>query len=301
MNRYVTTAELKTYLGISGSGQDTLLDLLSRQAHGELNDILGVTDLALHKVVNEIHDGRGTWIDTNDINVVAVDEITMDGTEYTQTDAYDIDDYRVHLTDALTGGDRKAKITYAAGWNASGMAVLTVTVASLSPTATITFGDLTGAVSGGALTRGTAWAVQTTDEAEATAIAAAITATAYARAFAIGNQVYIIEDGGASDGVTPGLTGRSITTSDSTKLALSSSTLTGVDFPEALRGAVMTMVAGRFATRKSKGVKSYTIGSKTVTLASGPDAESQAEELRRAIRAYARVKVAATKSRSGTW
>ena len=106
--------------------------------------------------------------------------------------------------------------------------------------------------------------------------------------------MYVIENGGAAVSDTPQLTGRAISVSDATRLALSAATLAGVDFPESLRGMVMLMVGGSIAARKSKGVKSYTIGSKTVTFASDADAD----EFKAKLAAYKRVKVAATKSRT---
>lgn len=291
MNLYVTDSEIKSYLGISGSAQDTVIAMLNKTATDRLNKMLSVNDLALHKTTGEIHDACGVReLRLKDMHVQAISRILSDredGEEYTQTEAYDIDNYVLHLENYLTAGPRAAEVDYVAGWNASGMAKLTVTISGLAAAATITLGNLTGATNGGTLTRGTQWTAQATDALEAAAIAAAMNATAYVRAFAVGNVVWVIENGGATAGATPQLTGRTIATSDSTRLALSAATLAGVDFPESLRHAVMLLVGGMLAQRKAHRVKSYTIGSKTVTFASDADAE----EFKAEIAAYKRVRI----------
>lgn len=294
MNLYVSLTELKAFLDIGGTAKDALLLMLNKQATADLNAMLSVSDLALHLNTQEVHDACGRVIDLNDIHGVAVGDVTDDGNAYTQTDPYDLDNYRLHLTDFLSGGTRKLKVTYAAGWNASGMSKITVSdVAALGAAATITLGNLTGATNGSTLTRGVQWIAAATEALEASAIAAALNVAGYVRAFALGAVVYVIENGGATVDVTPQLTGRTIATSDGTRLALSAATLAGVDFPESLRGLVMLLVSGRMASRKSKGVKSYTIGTKTVTFAT--DADSQ--EFKIGLNAFRRVKVAATKSK----
>ena len=280
MNLYATTAEIKAFLDISGSAKDALIAMLNKQATATLNEMLSVNDLALHKVDDEVHDAAGCLLELKDLHAVAIEEITDDDVAYTQTDPYDLDNYMVHLTDPLSGGTRKAKVTYAAGWNASGMAKITVSdVAGLGAAATITLGNLSGATNGSTLTRGVQWTAQATEAAEAIAIAAALTTAGYVRAFAIGAVVYVIENGGATVSDTPQLTGRAISVSDATRLALSAATLAGVDFPESLRGMVMLMVGGSIAARKSKGMKSH-------------------DEFKAKLAAYKRVKVAATKSRT---
>jgi hypothetical protein len=294
MNLYVSLTEIKNFLDIGGTSKDALLLMLNKQATSDLNEMLSVNDLALHKNTGEVRDAIGQMLDLRDLHAVEIESITDDGIAYSQTDAYDIGNYRVYLQDFLRGGPRKALISYAAGWNASGMSKITVSdVAGLAASATITLGNLTGATNGGTLTRGVAWAAKATEALEAAAIAAAINTTPYARAFAINATVYVIENGGATIDVTPQLTGRTIATSDATRLALSSATLSGVDFPESLRGALLLLVSGKLASRKAKGVKSYTIGTKTVTFATDADAA----EFKATIAAFKRVKVAATKSR----
>lgn len=294
MNLYVSLAEIKSFLDIGGTSKDALLLMLNKQATSDLNEMLSVNDLALHKNTGEVRDGVGQMLDLRDLHAVEIESITDDGTAYSQTDAYDISNYRVYLQDFLRGGPRKALVNYAAGWNASGMSKITLSdVGALAASATITLGNLTGAVNGGTLTRGVQWTAQATPALEAVAIAAALEATAYLRAFAINATVYVIEDGGATIDVTPQLTGRAISTSDATRLALSSATLAGVDFPESLRGALLLLVSGKLAGRKAKGVKSYTIGTKTVTFATDADFA----EFKATIAAFKRVKLAATKSR----
>lgn len=280
MNTYVTTAEIKTYLGVSGSSKDALIAMLNKMATDELNQMLSVRDLALHKVTGEVHDGLGaTKLVLDDLNVRAIGDITDDGTAYTQTEDYDVDNYILHLEDSLSGDEREVTIDYVAGWDASGRATITVTTSGLAAAATITLGAV--ATDGFTITRGVDWTAAATDALEAAAIAAALDAKTGVRAFALGNVVYCIEDTNAQ------VTSRTIASSDSTRLALSASTLSALDFPESLRLANMLLVSGLMARRKNQKVKSYTIGTKSVTFTSDEDAA----EFGRLIKPFQRASV----------
>lgn len=262
MNLYVTTAEIKTYLGISVSTYDTLLAMYNKQATALINGIIGATDLALHKVTEEVHDAYGQILKLHDHHVVAVGTILDDTTEYTQTNAiyWDAGDV-IHLDNYLLQGPRKAKVTYVAGWNASGMAKITVSdYANIGASATITLGAIT--TDGFTITRGVDWTAASSNAAEATAIAAAIDAKAGTRAFALGAVVYVIEDTGAQ------VATRTLASNDSTRLAVSAATLGSVDFPEDIRAAVFSYVASLKANAKNPRMKSYTIGSKSVSFGS---------------------------------
>ena len=282
MNLYVTTAEIKSFMSMSGSSQDTKLDMLNKAATSQLNGYLGVSDLALHKVTEEVHDACSNKFRLRDIHVVSIGTILDDDTEYTQTEAYDIEqrpngiDYVLNLEDPLVEGYRRGKITYAAGWNASGMAKITVTVAGLDAGATITLGAISA--DGFTLTRGSSWTAQSTDALEATAIAAAIDAQTGTRAFAVGNVVYVIE------ATNPQVITRTIATSDATRLALSDTYLRSVDFPEAIRLALFTNIASMFHMSKNPRLKSYTVGQKTVTFASKAEADSYEQYLKPYVR-----------------
>lgn len=266
MNLYVTTAELKTYLGISGSSQDTVLAMLNKQATAWVNGYLSVNDLAIHKETDEVHDGKGQALYLHELHAVDIGTIMDDSTEYTQTDAYDIENYVLHLTGYLVSGFRKVTVDYAAGWNDSGMATITVTdYANIAAAATVTLGAVSS--DGFTLTRGTSWVAGTSNETEAALLAAAIDAQSGTRAFAIGNVVYIVE------ATNPQVATRTLTTSDATRLAKSTATLGSVDFPEDIRAAVMMLVSSYMATRKNSRLKSYTIGTKTVSF--GSDQEFQ--------------------------
>lgn len=283
MNLYVTTAEIKSFMGISGSSQDTKLDMLNKAATSLLNGYLRVSDLALHKVTEEVHDACSNKFRLNDMHVVSVGTIMDDDTEYTQDESYDIEqrpsgiDYVLNLEDPIVEGYRRGKFTYAAGWNASGMAKITVTVSGLDAGATITLGAI--ATDGFTLTRGSSWTAQATDALEAAAIATAIDAQAGTRAFALGNVVYVIE------ATNPQVITRTIASSDATRLALSDSILRSVDFPEAIRFALLTNISSMHQLSKNPRLKSYTVGQKTVTFASKADADSYEQYLKPYVRA----------------
>lgn len=283
MNLYVTTAELKSFMGIPGSSQDSKIAMFNKAATSLLNGYLGVSDLALHKVTEEIHNADARRYRLRDIHVSAIGTILNDEDEYTQTEAYDIEQIPsgvnsiLNLENYLTAGERRAKITYVAGWNASGMAKITVTVAGMLAGATLTFGAVN--TDGYTITRGADWTAQATDEDEATAIAAAIDSRAGTRAFALGNVVYAIEDTGAQ------VITRTIATNDVTKLVLSDSYLRSVDFPEDIRLAIMTNVSSMMQFSKNPRLKSYTVGQKTVTFASKAEADSYEQFLRPYVRA----------------
>lgn len=271
MNLYVTTEELKLFMGISGTGSDSLLAMFNKMATIVVNGALGINDLSLHKVTDEVHDAIGQYLNLYDVPVVAIGKIMNGDDEYTQDDPYDILLGRLKLEDWLSAGPRKAKVTYAAGYHSYGYAKLTITdLANLAAGATITVGAVSPATDGYTLTRGTDWSPATSIEDEATAIAAAVQAKAGTNAFALGGDVYVIE------GTNPQVVGRTITTSDSVRLALSGSSLQlssvqKENMPEDIRLAVMIYVANLMNSRKNPKLKSYTIGSKTVSFAS--DAE----------------------------
>lgn len=264
MNLYVKTEEIKSFMGISVATHDSLIAMFNKMATAVVNGALGVNDLSLHKVTDEVHDADGQYLDLYDTPVVAIGKIMNGDDEYTQDDPYDVLVSRVKLENWLSAGPREAKVTYAAGYHAYGYAKITITdLANLAADATITLGAIN--TDGYTITRGTDWSPATLIEDEATAIAAAIQAKAGTNAFALGGDVYVIE------GTNPQVVGRTITTSDSVRLALSGSTLDGINFPEDIRLAVMIYVANLMNSRKNPKLKSYTIGSKTVSFAS--DAE----------------------------
>jgi hypothetical protein len=283
MNLYVTTAEIKSFMSISGSTQDNKIAMFNKAATQLLNGYLGVSDLALHKVTEEVHNASARRFRLRDLHVSSVFEIMNDEDEYTQTEPLDIEqtsaglNYVLNLENYLMAGERKAKISYVAGWNASGMVKITVTVAGMSPTAALTFGAVS--VDGFTVTRGTDWTAQATDAAEATAIAAAIDSKTGTRAFAVENVVYVIEDTNAQ------VITRTVSTTDATKLVLSDSYLRGVDFPEDIRLAIMTNVSSMMQFSKNPRLKSYTVGQKTVTFASKAEADSYEQFLRPYVRA----------------
>lgn len=264
MNLYVKTEEIKSFMGISVATHDSLIAMFNKMATAVVNGALGVNDLSLHKVTDEVHDADGQYLDLYDTPVVAIGKIMNGDDEYTQDDPYDVLVSRVKLENWLSAGPREAKVTYAAGYHAYGYAKITITdLANLAADATITLGAINA--DGYTITRGTDWSPATLIEDEATAIAAAIQAKAGTNAFALGGDVYVIE------GTNPQVVGRTITTSDPVRLALSGSTLDGLNFPEDIRLAVMIYVANLMNSRKNPKLKSYTIGSKTVSFAS--DAE----------------------------
>lgn len=264
MNLYVKTEEIKSFMGISVATHDSLIAMFNKMATAVVNGALGVNDLSLHKVTDEVHDADGQYLDLYDTPVVAIGKIMNGDDEYIQDDPYDVLVSRVKLENWLLAGTREAKVTYAAGYHAYGYAKITITdLANLAAGATITLGAIS--TDGYTITRGTDWSPATSIEDEATAIAAAIQAKAGTNAFALGGDVYVIE------GTNPQVVGRTITTSDSVRLALSGSTLDGLNFPEDIRLAVMIYVANLMNSRKNPKLKSYTIGSKTVSFAS--DAE----------------------------
>ena len=270
MNLYVTTQEIKDYMGISGTAQDTKLAMFNKMATDVVNGAVGASDLALHKVVDEKH-YQSRIFDVIDPNIVSIEKIMDNGSEYTQDQDYDIllrqvklDNYpltapREYFLDGMN--PRPMLVTYVAGWNASGYAKITVTdYANIAATATIVLGNV-GANDGFTLTRGTDWNPGSSNDDEASKIAVALNAKASIRAFASKNVVYVIEDTAAQT------TGRTITVSDATRLALSSATLTGVNMPESIRLAVLMYIARLVNTGKNPTLRSYSIGGKSVTFA----------------------------------
>ena len=287
MNLYVTTEELKLFMGITGSGSDSLLAMFNKMAAIVVNGALGVNDLSLHKVTDEVHDAIGQYLSIYDVPVVAIGKIMNGDDEYTQDEPYDILLNRLKLENWLSAGPRKAKVTYAAGYHSYGYAKLTITdLANLAAGATITLGAIS--TDGYTLTRGTDWSPAALIEDEATAIAAAIQAKAGTNAFALGGDVYVIE------GTNPQVVGRTITTSDSVRLALSGSSLQlssnqKENMPEDIRLAIMIYVSNLMNSRKNPKLKSYTIGSKTVSFAS----DSEFNQFNDLLKPYKKVGVKA--------
>lgn len=263
-NLIVTDTEVKSYLGVSGSTLDTFITMANKMATQRLCKLLGVRDLTLHKVTEEVHDGGLSKYELKDLNVRAIGEILEDEDDvYTQEDAYDVDNYVLRLTDALRGVERDVKITYAAGWAASGYATVEI----------VDYSALTGdsvTVNGTAKTAGADWTAATSNEDTADSLATALNAISGVSAFAVGAVVFVYDD-------TLQTNSKTITVSDSTNMTLTSGggdgKLSGTDMPEDLREAVCLMVGGRLAKRKNLGVKSYTIGSKQVTFANEEDAQ----------------------------
>jgi len=284
-NLYVTTTELKTFLGISGSTHDTVLAMLNKFAAETLNGILSVTDLSAHIIAAEVHNGGADRYELRDLNIIAIGTIMEDTTEYTQTDAYDFDNYLLYLEDALTSGEREVTIEYAAGWFAAGNGTLVVDDYSLI-TGSMTITIAPGGSGSVVLTEGTNWDAETDNDTTASNIAAAINANATlagasgVRAFAIGATVYLVDKEAQRETST-------VVLSASTGLTLSGSPLTTPNFPESLRYANMLLVAGMFARRKNASVKSYTSGSKSVSFASKEDKEDFVQ----AVAPYMRAKI----------
>lgn len=143
MHQYVSRDEVKTYAGITGTFQDDAITMMLKMATRTLNEMLGVSDLALHLVEGEVHDGAVDKLELKDTHIVEIGTILEDGSTYTQDNDYDFEDYKLYLDDFLDGGFRTTKIDYAAGWNASGMATIDVSdVAGMASNATINVGVL---------------------------------------------------------------------------------------------------------------------------------------------------------------
>jgi len=264
---YVSTDELKTYLGISGSGEDTRLAMLNKAATQMLNNLLSVSELSTHLVEDEVHDAVGKQLFAlGDLHVRSIAEIMNDTTEYTQTDAYDIDNYLLKLENIVSGGLRKLLISYVAGWYPAGWTTITVTDYS----AIVVGKKIAITPSGGSATNftaGTDFSAATSNAVTATNIAAAINASTVAYAYVVGAVVTVID-------LTAQRQNTAITY-DGSGLTLGAATLNGaVDFPEPLRMAVCELVGGMRAKAKANGVRRYTIGSKTVEFATEQSFES---------------------------
>jgi hypothetical protein len=281
MKTYVTIEELKTYMGLSGSSHDARLEMINKQATDIVNGILNASDLTLHKVTDEIHDGVGnTLIRLSEPHTIAIgsifERVNSEDIEYTQTEPYDISDSDLRITGYLTAGPRKVKITYAAGWNLGGSATAEIVDYSLlsAKTFTITLGKTISV-----LTEGSEWNAGASNESAATSLSAAINAVKGVNSFVLGTTVYIIDE-------TPNRATTTIDTNAGAAITLSSSTLDNVNFPEAIKGAIMIYVSDMFTRAKNSRVKSYTIGSKQVTFASDSEAKlftSMLDQYKRAL------------------
>lgn len=284
IKQYVTDAEVKSYLGISGTSLDTFIAMANKMATQTLNSLLGVSSLALHKVTEEIHDGGAKKYRLKDLNVRKIGTIIEDEDQtYTQSDSYDIDRYVLRLSNALSGGQRECKITYAAGYNASGWGTIQITDYASISGAVVTVDATTK-------TEGVDWTAETSDEVTATNLATALDAISGYSAFAVGDTVFVTDD-------TVQRETQTFTCDDSTNMTLTSGggdgKLSGADFPEDLREAVILLIGGRLAKRKNRGVKSYTIGSKQVTF----ENEGDAADFKAAVAPYKRVKVLGSRER----
>ena len=284
MKTYVTLEELKAYMGVSGSTKDTLIKMLNEQATDIVNGILNATDLSLHKVTDEIHDGIGQYkIDLNDPHAIAigsiVERISESDQEYTQTEEYDINNSQLGITGYLTAGKRKVKITYAAGWNLGGSATVEILdyTGLTGKTFTVTVGKTIDI-----LTEGVGWNKGSSNEAAAISLSSALNGLKSIHSFVLGTTVYIVDE-------TPNRATTTIATNAATtKMTLSSGTLGNVDFPPAIKGAIMAYVSDVFSRAKNTRVRSYTIGSKQVTFAS----DSEAQGFKSALNQYKRANFA---------
>lgn len=273
MNLYVSLQEIKDY-GLSAP--DARLIMFNKMATDVVNGAVNATDLALHKLTAEPH-VQAVSIDLYDHHVRDVGTILDNGYEYTQVRPYDILDSRLKLDHYTFNAPRDyyiddmvprpLTVTYAAGFNASGYAVVTISDQdNIAANATITLGkSVSTATDNFVITRGTDWNPGISSDTEADNIAAALNTHAGIRAFSIQNRVYVIEDS------NPQASGRTIVVSDSVRLLLSSATLTGIDFPESIRLAVLVYIADLINRGKNPRLKSYSIGGKSVTF--GTDAE----------------------------
>ena len=281
MNLYVTTSDIKSALGIPGSAQDTKINLFNQIATGVVNDILQARDLDLHLVTDEVRDSKGKSIYLNDPHVVAVGRILDDGIEHSQDEEFDIVSSTVNLETPVYSGDRKLKVTYAAGWSARYAVKLTVSdLANIAAAATITIGTFT-------ITRGTSWIAGATESEEATNIAAAINAITVIspnaaptfQAFSCGKFVFVQDE-------ALGGTATAVSTSDAVRLKFDSVTTT-VDFPESIKLAVYLYIGSLLSSPKNPRIKQYTIGAKTVTFSDS----SQFTEFKSALDHYKRARV----------
>lgn len=287
MNLYVTDTEIKNYLGISGSGQDTKIAMMNKSATERVNRLLSVSDLAFHKVTEEVHDAIGKKIYAlRDMHVQSIGTILDDTTEYTQDEEYDIENYLLRLEDSLWQGKRKGKITYSAGWNAGGYTTLTVTdYSSIASADTIAIDP--GGAGAETLTEGTDWDAETSNTVTANNIADAINTNATlagssgVRAFSLGAVVYIIDR-------VPQRETSTVTLGTGTGLSLSATTMTGVDFPEDIREAIIYAVGAKLSIGNAKGITRYRIGSKEVTYQTERDID---EQLKKMLRPYMRAVV----------
>ena len=275
--RYTTLADTKTTLGISGSSQDEFLKQAILKAEARIDSMLSVSSLRLHLVEGEVHDGRNAQtLVLDDLNVREVGTITYDGQTYTQDEAYDIDNYILHLEDYLYAGEREVTIDYAAGYFVGGYAKLTVSdYSSIASGAVITLTPTSGADT---LTEGSGqdWLAETSNAVTASNIADAINSTFNsdkntqngAYAVAVNANVYIVSETAGDEASTiaiDDLSGLSLVSGSGTVGANATNlTMDGADFPDDLLDAVHALVSIRYGRKNASGVSSYKIGSKSV-------------------------------------
>ena len=277
MNLYVTTTEIKVFMGISSSTYDTLLGMLNKQATSVVNSLLSVSDFSLHKVTNEkpriVREDTVHMLVLNDHPIKKIGTIDEDGTDYTQTDPYDIDGHLVELDNYILTAERKTKVDYSAGYNARGMAYVDIVDYTALSTETVT-------VDGNVVTEATEWDAETSNEVTATNLAAAISAISGLDAFATGVRVYVMDN-------TVQGTGKAISVSDAVNMTLSDSTLDNLDFPEDLRMGIFLYISDLFERRKNPKLQSYTIGSKTVQFSN----KAGFEQFKTAVMPYKAIRV----------
>lgn len=299
--RYITLADLKTHIGVTGASTDAFLTMEIKHAEARLDTLLSVSRLDIHKVDDERHDAVGVdRLYLHDLHAVEIGEILDNETVYTQDDEYDVSNYVLRLDGSLVQGPRNAHVDYAAGWNAAGIVKLTVSDYSLI-TSTMTIAIEPGGAGGATtLTEGTEWTAATSNNVTAASIAAAIndsvlhtgedTATG-TRAFALENVVYIADE--TPDRITSEITlsallGLSMVSGGGTVgVAATILALDGKDFPQDLLDALVLMVGSSFNNRKSQGIKSYKIGSKSVTYSNG----ELMKEIKSIVRAHMRAAI----------
>lgn len=296
--RYISLADVKEHIGITGSSSDDFLKAEIRHGEAKLDGLLSVSRLDIHKVSEEVVDATNKpWYDLKDLQVTRIGEILDYATVYSQDNDYDIDYYRLHLENRLIQGKRKGRITYVAGWSSSGYALLTVSDYS-AITSTMTIAIAPNGSGGSSLTEGTDWNASTDNNTTAESIASAInTEMAHGdvladgiRAFALENVVYIIDEQPTqetSEITVSSLSGLSLESGGGTIGTTSAMTMDGVNFPPDLLEAVCNMIGARYNMRKTSGIKAYKVGSKSVTFSNG----EQRESIRLLVKPYMRAKV----------
>lgn len=273
MNLYLSTTEIKAYLGITVSTYDTLLEMLNKQATSLISGILGASDLIQHKVENEIHDAVGRSIYLYDPHVTKITSVIDNDEAYTPDENdYDLESSSWHLQLGvfLSGRPRGLKINYVAGWAYTGYAILEITDYKKLEGAghPMTIKDVT-------LVEGPDYAAKDSNKTTAENISNAINTNGHIntefKAFSIDGFVYIseikVQEDVTTISIDPVADAWELTTKNNAGY------LSGIDFPEAIKYATLLLIASLKTAVKNPNVKSYTIGAKSVTFQS--DAEFQ--------------------------